>query len=175
MFSWGNSTNITNDDQQKYAAHSLGLIGSSMYFGSGQDSSYLGPVSDPSNSSARTINKDDTGWSYRLVDSSTDGKTTVITNRTVSSTFECKFYNVSSIGDEGYSDIVTVKDWPGVDQIFVGQASPGASNYLVRRSLLKNSNIGTEHCSCRLRLTMTADLLALESWSSRQSSIPRFQ
>ena len=136
VFSWGNNTNVTLDDQQKYAAHSLGLIGSSMYFGSGQSASYLGPGTDSSNSSARTINKDDKGWTYRMVDSSTDGRTTVITNRTISSTFECKFYNISSFGDEGHSNFITVKDLPGLDVIYVGKASPGASNYLVRLVLI---------------------------------------
>lgn len=132
VFSWGNSTNVTLEDQQRYAAHSLGLIGSSMYFGSSQTSSYLGPVTDAGNTSARTITKDGQGWTYRMVDSSTDGKTTIITNRTISSSFDCKFYNVSFLGDGGHSDIITVEDWPGlVNQIFVGHASPGASNYLV--------------------------------------------
>ena len=69
-----------------------------------------------------------------MVDSSTDGKTTIITNRTISSSFECKPYNVSSLGDEGNSDFITVEHWPGLDQIFVGSASPGASNYLVNLS-----------------------------------------
>lgn len=132
VFSWRNNTNITDDDQQRYAAHSLGLIGSSMYFGSGQNDSYLGPISDPSNSSARTIDKDDKGWTYRMVDSSTDGKTNVITNRTISSTTICKFYNVSQFGDGGDSDVIIVEDWPGLDEIFVGHASPGASNYLTK-------------------------------------------
>ena len=143
VFSWGNNTDIGNDDEQKYAAHSLGLIGSSMYFGSGQNDSYLGPVSDPSNSSARTIEKDETGWTYRMVDSSTDGKTTVITNRTVSSTSICQFYNVSSLGDGGDSDVIHVKDYPGLEAkfgTFVGHASPGASNYLVSRSALPRPN-----------------------------------
>ena len=131
VFSWGNNTDVRDDDQQRYAAHSIGLIGSSMYFGSGQNDSFLGPVSDPSNSSARTIDKDNEGWTYRMVDSSTNGQTTIITNRTISATSICKFYNVSSIGDEGHSDFVTVEDWPGVDLTFVSQASPSASNYLV--------------------------------------------
>ena len=132
VFSWGNSTNVTLEDQQRYAAHSLGLIGSSMYFGSSQASSYLGPVTDAGNLTARTILKDDQGWTYRMVDSSTDGKTTRVTHRNISSSFNCKFYNVSFLGDGGHSDIITVDDWPGlINQIFVGSASPGASNYLV--------------------------------------------
>ena len=131
VFEWGNSTNISNDDQQKYAAHSLGLIGSSMYFGSGQAADYLGPIADLSNSSARTIYENPgKGWTYQMVDSSTDGAITVVTNRTIDTSFDCKFYNVS-LGDSGDSDIITVKDWPGVDAIYVGHASPGASNYLV--------------------------------------------
>ena len=131
-FSWGNNTNVTLESEQRYAAHSLGLIGSSMYFGSGQDSSYLGPVTDVGNTSARTITKDDKGWTYRMVDSSTDGKTTIITNRTISSSFDCKFYNVSSAGDGGHSDFIYVEDFPGFSNlILVGHASPGASNYLV--------------------------------------------
>ena len=111
-----------------------------MYFGSGQTSDYLGAVTDVGNTTARTIEKNDQGWTYRMVDSSTDGKTTIITNRTISSSFECKPYNVSSLGDEGNSDFVTVEDWPGLDQIFVGSASPGASNYLV------NSSTIPHHC-----------------------------
>lgn len=131
VFSWGNNTNVTSEEQQRHAAHSLGLIGSSMYFGSGQSSSYLGPVTDTGNMSARTIDKGDKGWTYRFVDSSTDGKTTIITNRTINSTFNCTVYNLSSAGDEGNSDFVIVEDWPGVDLTYVGHASPGASNYLV--------------------------------------------
>lgn len=136
VFSWGNRTDISGDDalnQQRYAAHSLGLIGSSSYFGSGQNDSYLGPVSDPSNSSVRTIEKNDNGWSYRLVDSSPDGKLSVISNRTVDSTTICQFYNVSFLSSGGDLDLIDVVHWPSLtDQVFVGHASQGASNYLVK-------------------------------------------
>ena len=119
-----------NQDQQLYAAHSLGLIGSSMYFGSNQDDNYLGAVQDLNTTAARTIFQNPDGWTYRFVDSSKDGKITFATNRTINSTFSCKFYDVQH-GEDGENVLNTISV-DGFDRsLYVGDLEQGASTYLV--------------------------------------------
>lgn len=109
-----------------------------MYFGSGQDSKYLGPVQDITtftNSSTRTIYEEQDGWTYRMVDSSPDNKTSLVTDRTVRSTFQCESYDVEA-GVGGESELIIVPNHPeGRKVIYVGPAQPGASNYVVCLSI----------------------------------------
>ena len=132
-FAWGNASDITQI-QQLYASHTLGLIGSSMYFGNGQENDYLGAVQDEGNQTARTIFQDPDGWTYRFVDSSPDGKISFATQRTISSKFGCRTLEVE-YGEDG-SSLDTVKvngfsdDFLG-DTIYIGDSIEGASTYVV--------------------------------------------
>ena len=100
----------------------------------GQNDSYLGRVSDLSNTSVRTTNKDGEGWTYRMIDSSMDGKTAINIRATISSTSICKLYNMSHVGDESDSDAIIVEDWPIFrNPVFVGHITRrrGLSDKLV--------------------------------------------